>query len=111
MTSADLHLDITLDLFKTGNLVARLPGRDARVEDVVHLFEREALRLRGGEEHVDEGQGVEGTEDHVHLPVDGPQQRRNGEGENAVPRPVRGRSQRDGLGADLGGEDLGWVCP
>lgn len=39
------------------------------------------------------------------------QQRRDDEGEDHVPEPVGGCRERDGLGADLAGEDLGRVGP
>lgn len=60
---------------------------------------------------MDESEAVEGGKDHVHLPVDAPQQRRDGEGEGAVPRPVGRGREGNGLGADLGGEDFRRVGP
>ncbi len=60
---------------------------------------------------MDESGTVEGGKDHVHLPIDAPQQRRDGEGEGAVPGPVGRGGEGDGLGADLGREDLGRVGP
>ena len=56
-------LDIARDLVKARADLAGLPGRNTRVEDVVHLFESLALGLRRGQEHVDESEGVEGAED------------------------------------------------
>lgn len=112
--SCDLEvarLDIALQLVNSRTDFASLPSRDARVEDVVHLLESLALGLRSSEEHVDERQGIECAENHVHLPVDAPQQRWDSERKNAVPGPVAGGCEGDGLRADLGGEDLGWICP
>ena len=60
---------------------------------------------------MDERGSVEGSEDHVHLPVDTPEERGHGEGEGTVPGPVGGGRERHGLGADLGGEDFRWVGP
>lgn len=60
---------------------------------------------------MDERSAVEGSKDHVHLPVDVPQERRHAKRENAVPKPVGGRGERDSLSTDLGWEDLGWVRP
>lgn len=51
------------------------------------------------------------TYDHVHLPVDGPQQSRDKQCQQTVPNPVGRRRQRDGLGANLGRENLGRICP
>ncbi len=60
---------------------------------------------------MDEGEAVEGSEDHVHLPVDVPQERRHCEGEDAVPEPVGCCGEGNSLGTDLAGEDLGGVRP
>lgn len=104
-------LDLALQLFELAAPVVLFPGRDARVEDVVHLLEGETLCLGRHERHVDEGGGVEGAKDVVHLEVDVPQQGGHGKGQDAVPEPVGRRRQADGLGADLAGEDLGRVRP
>jgi hypothetical protein len=48
---------------------------------------------------------------HVHLPVDRPQQRRDEQRKKTVPDPVGRGSERDSLGADLGGIDFGRVGP
>ena len=60
---------------------------------------------------MDERAAVKHGEDHVHFPIDAPQKRGHGEGECAVPGPVGGCRERDGFGADLGGEDFGRVGP
>lgn len=60
---------------------------------------------------MDESGAVEGRKDHVHLPVDAPQQRRDGEREGAVPRPVGRGREGDGLGADLRREDFRRIRP
>jgi hypothetical protein len=60
---------------------------------------------------VHEGEAVQRGEDHVEPPVDAPQQRRDGEGERAVPPPVGCRGEGNGLGPDLGGKDFGGVGP
>lgn len=99
-------LDVAGDTVETRLNLASLPGRKTRVEHVVHLFKGLALGFRGSQEHVDEGNGVEGTKDHVHLPVNRPQKRGNGKSENAVPAPIGGGSERHGLRANLGREDL-----
>jgi hypothetical protein len=104
-------LDLLGQLVEPALLLDGLPGRAARVEDVVHLLERVALGLGGHEGHVDKGGAVEGREDHVHLPVDVPQQGRDAEGQDHVPEPVRGGRERHGLGAHFAGEDLGRVGP
>lgn len=104
-------LDVASKLVKTRSQATSLPRRNTTVEHLVHLLKRLALGLGSGQEHVDKGEGVEGAEDHVHLPVDGPQKRWDGEGENAVPCPVASGGKRHGLRANLGGEDLGGVCP
>jgi len=88
-----------------------LPWPAVLVEDFIHLLQSLTLGLWSGEEDVDEGETVEGGEDHVHLPVDVPEKRRDGKGENAVPDPVGSGREGDGLGADLGWVDLGWVSP
>lgn len=99
-------LNVAGDTVETRLNLASLPGRKTRVENVVHLFKGLALSFWGSQEHVDEGNGVECSEDHVHLPVDGPQKRGNGKSQNAVPAPIGGGSERHGLRANLGGEDL-----
>lgn len=120
-------LDITLQPVETRGTAVRLPSRNAAVEDVVHLLKGLSLCLGSAahllarpsvldrydlrEEHVDESKAIEGSEDHVHLPVDAPQKRGHTKGENAVPEPVGRCGEGDGFGADLGWEDLGGVCP
>ena len=104
-------LDVACDSVKTRLDFTGLPGRQTRVKDVVHLLQGLALRLWCGQKHVDESNGIEGTEDHIHLPVDGPQKRWDGEGKNTVPGPVGSSGETDGLRADLGGKDLRRVCP
>jgi len=64
-----------------------------------------------GLSYVDKGGAVERSKDHVHLPVDIPQERRNAERQGAVPGPVRGGRERDGFGADLCWENLRGVRP
>lgn len=105
------QLDVAGQAIEPAHLLVRLPGRPARVEHVVHLLEAVPLGLGRHEGHVDARGAVEGGEDEVHLPVDGPEQRRHGEGEHHVPEPVRRRGERDRLGAHLAGEDLGRVRP
>ena len=56
-------------------------------------------------------QRIEGAENHVHLPTDTPQEWGHREADSAVPSPIRGRGQRNGFGADAGGEDFGGVDP
>ena len=63
------------------------------------------------EEHVDEGETVEGRENVVHVVVDVPQERRHCKGKGRVEKPVRRGGKRHSLRSDLGGEDLGRVCP
>ena len=65
-------LDVTLVPIEARLALDRLPGRNTGIENIVHLFESPALGFGRGEEHVNECNGVEGAEDHVHLPVDGP---------------------------------------
>ncbi len=103
--------DLLLDPIEPRALGHTLPRRPPTVEHRVHFLERLALRLRRGQEHVDEGGAVEGGEDHVHFPIDAPEQRRDREGERAVPCPIRRGGEGDGLGADLGREDFGRVGP
>lgn len=81
-------LDLLLELIETALLLVALPSRAARVENVVHLLEREAARLGRQQGHVDKREAVEGGKDHVHLPIDVPQQRRDCKGKNHVPKPV-----------------------
>jgi len=87
------------------------PWFDVPVEDFIHLLQSLALGLGSAEEDVNEGETVESGEDHIHLPVDVPEERWDGKGENAVPNPVRSRGEGDSLGADLGGVDLGRIGP
>lgn len=65
-------LDLLLELVEPAALATRPPGRGARVKDVVHLLEGEALCLGRHQQHVDEGGGVEGAEDVVHVVADVP---------------------------------------
>ena len=60
---------------------------------------------------MDKRRAVKRRENHVHFPIDAPQQRRHGESERAVPRPVRRGREGDGLGADAGGEDFRGIGP
>ena len=69
-TSADLEVarfDVAGDLVETRADVASLPGGDARVEDIVHFLECLTLGLGSSQEHVDEGDSVEGAEDLMHV--------------------------------------------
>lgn len=114
MGRADLELallDLLLEFVETAALAGGPPGGDARVEYVVHLLEGEALGLGRHQEHVDEGGGVEGAEDVVHVVGNIPQQWRDGEGEDHVEEPVGRGCQADGLSPNLAGEDLGRVGP
>ena len=52
-----------------------------------------------------------GTYNHVHLPVDRPEQRWNEEGQQAVPDPVRGGSEGDCFGANFRRIDFGGIGP
>ena len=88
-----------------------LPRPLAAIKDFIHFLKGLAFGLGCGQEHVDEGQAVEGGEDHVHFPVDVPEERGDGEGQNAVPCPVGSCGEGDGFGADLEGEDFCWVGP
>ena len=65
----------------------------------------------GEQPHVNERGTIEGCKNIVHLVTYAPEQRRYPKGKNHVPEPVSCRGKRDSLGADLAGEDLGWVCP
>jgi len=83
MTGCNLEvasLNIGFDLVESPLDLPSLPGRDARVKHDIHLLESAALCLGCRKEHVDESEGIKGTEDHVHLPVDAPKKRRYGEG-------------------------------
>jgi len=99
-------LNVAGDTVETRLNLTSLPGRKTRVEHIVHLFKGLALSFRGSQEHMDEGNGVKSSEDHVHLPVDGPQKRGDGKSEDAVPAPIGGGSERHSLRANLGREDL-----
>ncbi len=57
---------------------------------------------------MDKGKSVEGREDHIHLPVDIPEEGGHGEGKDTIPEPVGRRSEGYGFGADLGREDFGF---
>jgi hypothetical protein len=104
-------LDIALELIKPGVNLASPPSGNARVKHVIHLLQSFAFGLGRGEEHVNEGKGVEGAKNHIHLPVDAPQKWRHGESERAVPSPVRCGGERDGFCAHFGGKDLRRVGP
>ena len=104
-------LDINCELVELGLLRRALPRPAAAVKHAVHFLERLAHRLVPSEEHMDEGGGVECSEDHVHFPVDGPEQWRHGERERAVPGQVGCGGKGYGFGANPGREDLGWVGP
>jgi len=60
---------------------------------------------------MDQCSSVEGSENHVHLPVDLPEERGHTEGKSHVPGPVRCRGERDGLSTNLSREDLRWIGP
>lgn len=104
-------LDVSGEGIEAGLDGTSLPWRKARVKDGVHLLEGLALGLVGHEEHVDEGDTVKGTEDEVHLPVDGAEEWWDGEGKGAVPGPVGAGGDGDSEGTDTERENLGWVGP
>ena len=54
---------------------------------------------------------VEGSKDHVHLPVNRSEERWHGESKGTVPSPVGSGRKRHSLGTDLEGEYLSWVSP
>lgn len=60
---------------------------------------------------MDESSGIKRSKDVVHLVADVPEQRGHGKGEHHVPEPVGRGGEGDGLGADLGREDLGGIGP
>ena len=104
-------LDIPLYGIQSASAEPPLPRRLLRIEYVVHLFQRLAFRLWRCEEHMNEGQNVQRAEDHVHLPVDAPYQRRYRETNRAIPHPIRSCTEGDGFGANTGRENLGGVNP
>lgn len=60
---------------------------------------------------MDECKTVERRKDHVHFPINIPQQWRYSVGKNAIPEPVAGGGERHGFGSDLGWVDLSGICP
>lgn len=65
MATRGRNLDVALfdllleNLQPAVDLGTLLPGRDARIEDIVHLLQGEALGLLGSQEHVDKGGSVD----------------------------------------------------
>jgi hypothetical protein len=94
-------------------VLADLPGPEhmSLRKHFLHLLQRPPDGLGEHEEDVDEGRGVERAEDEVGLVGDGGEAGWDGEGEGGVEEPVGGGGERDGLGADLEGEDFGRVGP
>jgi len=55
---------------------------------------------------MDKSCAVEGSEDHVHLPIDVGQKGRYGERKDTIPEPIGGGGKRNGLGANLSWVDF-----
>lgn len=99
-------LNITLELIETRLDLACPPGRNTAVKYGVHLLKGLTLGLGRCQEHVDKSQAIESAENldmmsgsrafkefrmkpyHVHLPVNAPEQGRNGKSKDTVPSPV-----------------------
>jgi hypothetical protein len=77
----------------------------------IHFLQCLAFSFWCSKEHVYQGETVEGSENHVHLPVDMPKEWWDGEGESAVPAPIGGSGEGDRFGSDLGREDFGGIGP
>ena len=63
------------------------------------------------EEHMDQSETIEGTKDHVHLPVDLPKKRRNRKSQSTVPSPIARSGQAHSLSTDLSREDFRRISP
>ena len=62
-------LNIFLKLVESGSLRYRFPGWESAIKDLVHLLQGLAFCLWCSEEHVNECHAIEGSEDHIHLPI------------------------------------------
>ena len=60
---------------------------------------------------MDQSTTVEGSKNHIHLPVDRSEKRWNGESKSTVPSPVGSGGKGHSLSTDLEGVDLSWVSP
>jgi hypothetical protein len=108
-------LNIFLQLFESRSGGYGPPRRDTRIKHHIHLLQRfslplvsleknknstsgdEYLCLRRGQEHVNQRRAIEGAKDHIHLPINSPQQRGHCKSKPTVPGPITRRRQRDRL--------------
>ena len=60
---------------------------------------------------MNQSETIEGSKDHVHLPVNRSEKRWDGESKSTVPSPVGSGGKGHSLGTDLEGVDLSWVGP
>lgn len=81
------------------------------VKDVIHLLEAAPARLLEEEEDVDKGGGAKRAENEVEAPLDVLERGGREKGEAKVAGPVEDGGERDGLGANVEGDNFGRVDP
>ena len=107
-----LHPDVLNVLFKLGGRKrASLPGRNVRVEELIHLLESTTLGLWEHQEDVDGHANTEGSKDEVGAVLDILKSWGNSVGQDEVESPVGSSGERDGLGTDTKRVNLSRVGP